>query len=60
MSARLRAAALGLVLFVAFILLWNLVPAGSLAPTPGGVWRRGVEILSDPFYRDGPGSVGIF
>ncbi|MDO5670761.1 MAG: ABC transporter permease [Corynebacterium sp.] len=60
MSARLRAVALGLVLFVVFLLAWRLVPAGSLAPTPGGVWQRGVEILSDPFYRDGPGSVGIF
>ena len=56
----MRAGALGLVLFVLFIAVWHLAPVGGLAPTPGGVWRRGVEILSDPFYRDGPGSVGVF
>lgn len=60
MSPRVRAGALGLVLFVLFIGVWHLAPVGGLAPTPGGVWRRGVEILSDPFYRDGPGSVGVF
>lgn len=29
-------------------------------PTPARTWDRAVEILSDPFYRDGPASVGIF
>ena len=64
MTDRLKAGLLGLVLFVLFILGWQgAVSAGliaDLAPTPGGVWTRGVEILSDPFYREGPGSVGIF
>ncbi|RSZ66104.1 ABC transporter permease [Corynebacterium hylobatis] len=64
MSPRVRAGALGLVLFVLSVGAWQLVVnAGvlsSLAPTPAGVWQRGVEILADPFYRDGPGSVGIF
>ncbi|AJK68684.1 ABC transporter permease [Corynebacterium marinum] len=64
MTDRLKAGLLGLVLFVLFILGWQgAVSTGliaDLAPTPGGVWTRGVEILSDPFYREGPGSVGIF
>lgn len=29
-------------------------------PGPADVWPRGTEILADPFYRDGPSSVGIF
>lgn len=64
MSAKLRAVALGLALFLLSIGGWQLAAStgaiGSLAPTPGGVWQRGVEIFSDPIYRHGPGSVGIF
>lgn len=29
-------------------------------PTPARTATRAVELLSDPFYRDGPSSVGIF
>ncbi|MHA2787778.1 ABC transporter permease [Corynebacterium sp. S7] len=54
----------GLALFVAFLALWQIaVSAGwlsDIAPTPARTWQRGVEILSDPFYRNGPASVGIF
>ena len=32
----------------------------AIAPTPANTFNRGVEILSDPFYQDGPASVGIF
>lgn len=64
MTDRTKATILGLSLLALFILGWQgAVSAGLLAdiaPTPGGVWTRGVEILSDPFYREGPGSVGIF
>ncbi|QGU04422.1 ABC transporter permease [Corynebacterium comes] len=64
MNDRVKAGLLGLAMFALFILGWQgAVSAGllaDLAPTPGGVWTRGVEILSDPFYREGPGSVGIF
>lgn len=64
MTDRTKATILGLSLLALFILGWQgAVSAGliaDLAPTPGGVWTRGVEILSDPFYREGPGSVGIF
>lgn len=55
---------IGLGLFAAFLALWQLaVSAGwlaDIAPTPARTLERGVEILSDPFYRDGPASVGIF
>lgn len=64
MTDRLKASILGLGLLALFILGWQgAVSAGLLAdiaPTPSGVWTRGVEILSNPFYQDGPGSVGIF
>lgn len=62
MSARVRAGALGLLLFVIGVGVWHLAAdsLAEIAPTPVGVWNRGVEILSDPFYRDGPASVGIF
>lgn len=62
MSARVRAGALGLLLFVLGVGAWHLAAdsLAEIAPTPVGVWQRGVEILSDPFYRDGPASVGIF
>lgn len=32
----------------------------DIAPTPANTFHRAVEILSDPFYQDGPASVGIF
>ncbi|GAB2497563.1 Bicarbonate transport system permease protein CmpB [Corynebacterium atrinae] len=62
MNDRIRAGLLGLVLFIAAIAAWQLSAdhLAAIAPTPLGVWNRGVEILSDPFYRDGPASVGIF
>jgi len=54
---------LGIALFIAFIALWQAVAAAGwlsdIAPTPAHTWDRAVEILSDPFYRDGPASVGI-
>lgn len=60
----LNAVILGLVVFAAFIGVWQLAASAGwlsdLAPTPARTLERGVEILSDPFYRDGPASVGIF
>lgn len=59
-----HAVALGLALLAAFLGLWQLAASSGwlsdIAPTPSGTFTRGVEILSDPFYRDGPSSVGIF
>lgn len=59
-----KAMSLGIALFIAFIALWQAVAAAGwlsdIAPTPARTWDRAVEILSDPFYRDGPASVGIF
>ncbi|AKK12146.1 ABC transporter permease [Corynebacterium uterequi] len=56
--------ALGSALFATFLALWQVaVTAGwvsGLAPTPARTFQRGVEILSNPFYRDGASSVGIF
>ena len=58
-----KAMGLGIALFIAFIALWQAVAAAGwlsdIAPTPAHTWDRAVEILSDPFYRDGPASVGI-
>ena len=55
---------LGLGLFLAFLLVWQLIAAAGwlsdIAPTPARTFSRGAEILADPFYRDGPASVGIF
>ncbi|WP_394281734.1 ABC transporter permease [Corynebacterium sp.] len=55
---------LGLAIFAAFIALWQLcVSAGwlsDIAPTPARTLQRAIEILSDPFFREGPASVGIF
>ncbi|MER0078883.1 ABC transporter permease [Corynebacterium sp. KPL2830] len=59
-----QAMGLGIALFIAFIAIWQAVAAAGwlsdIAPTPARTWDRAVEILSDPFYRDGPTSVGIF
>ena len=59
-----HAVVLGLALLAAFLGLWQLAASpgwlSDIAPTPSGTFTRGVEILSDPFYRDGPASVGIF
>lgn len=59
-----KAMGLGIALFIAFIAIWQAVAAAGwlsdIAPTPARTWDRAVEILSDPFYRDGPASVGIF
>lgn len=59
-----KAIGLGIALFIAFIAIWQAVAAAGwlsdIAPTPARTWDRAVEILSDPFYRDGPASVGIF
>lgn len=59
-----HAVVLGLALLAAFLGLWQLAASSGwlsdIAPTPSGTFTRGVEILSDPFYRDGPASVGIF
>ncbi|ERS40287.1 MULTISPECIES: ABC transporter permease [Corynebacterium] len=56
--------ALGVGLFLAFLLVWQLIAAAGwlsdIAPTPARTFSRGAEILADPFYRDGPASVGIF
>ncbi|MDK4331481.1 ABC transporter permease [Corynebacterium accolens] len=59
-----QAMGLGIALFIAFIAVWQAVAAAGwlsdIAPTPARTWDRAVEILSDPFYRDGAASVGIF
>lgn len=59
-----KAMGLGIALFIAFIAIWQAVAAAGwlsdIASTPARTWDRAVEILSDPFYRDGPASVGIF
>lgn len=66
MSTRQRwqAPVLGVLIFAAFIAIWQgAASAGwlsDIAPTPARTLTRGIEILSDPFYRDGPASVGIF
>lgn len=56
--------ALGVGLFLAFLLVWQLIAAAGwlsdIAPTPARTFSRGAEILADPFCRDGPASVGIF
>lgn len=63
-TQRLKAAGLGLVILIAFLGIWqasaNAGLLSDIAPTPVNTFTRGVEILSDPFYRDGPASVGIF
>lgn len=59
-----KAPLLGIAIFAAFIAIWQAVASAGLlsdiAPTPARTLQRGIEILSDPFYRDGPASVGIF
>lgn len=59
-----KAAVVAVVLFAAFIGIWQLAVSGGwlsdIAPTPARTFNRAVEILSDPFYRDGPAAVGIF
>ncbi|TNL96891.1 ABC transporter permease [Corynebacterium tapiri] len=64
MHRTLRAAGLGLVIFAVLCGLWQLAASAGwlsdIAPTPARTLSRGIEILSDPFYRDGPASVGIF
>ncbi|WP_338856197.1 ABC transporter permease [Gordonia hongkongensis] len=46
------------------VALWYSITSGQgeggLAPTPAGTWEQLTTILSDPFYVDGPASVGIF
>ncbi|WP_278823235.1 ABC transporter permease subunit [Corynebacterium stationis] len=60
----LHAVIIGLVMFILTIGIWQFAAnAGwisDIAPTPANTFARGVEILSDPFYQDGPASVGIF
>lgn len=60
----LHAVLLATVMFLLTIGVWQLAASSGwisdIAPTPAGTLRRGAEILSDPFYRDGPASVGIF
>lgn len=59
-----NAVLLGVALLAAFIGLWQLAISSGwlsdLAPTPARTASRAVELLSDPFYRDGPASQGIF
>lgn len=59
-----QAPALGIVIFLILIGIWQFAAwsgwLSDIAPTPKGTLQRGIEILSDPFYRDGPASVGIF
>lgn len=60
----LHAVIIGVVMFILTIGIWQFsANAGwisDIAPTPANTFERGVEILSDPFYQDGPASVGIF
>lgn len=60
----INAVILGITLLVAFIGVWQLAATAGwlsdLAPTPARTATRAVELLSDPFYREGPASVGIF
>src|SRR5690625_1669357 len=60
----LHAVIIGVVMFILTIGIWRFsANAGwisDIAPTPANTFARGVEILSDPFYQDGPASVGIF
>lgn len=60
----LRGAAVFAICMAVIVGLWQTaISAGlltGLAPGPADVWARGTEILADPFYRDGPSSVGIF
>src|SRR5699024_3658324 len=55
---------IGVVMFLLTIGIWQYAAhAGwisDIAPTPVNTFQRAVEILSDPFYQDGPASVGIF
>ncbi|WJZ03210.1 ABC transporter permease [Corynebacterium freiburgense] len=59
-----RAIGIGILLFFAALSLWQFAATygwiSGLAPTPARTFTRGVEILSDPLYRDGPSSVGVF
>lgn len=63
-ASPLNATLLGLAFFIISVGIWQLAAVNNwisdLAPTPVGTLTRGIEILSDPFYRDGPSSVGIF
>lgn len=63
-AQQLKAAGLALAILIVFLGIWQLAANAGLlsdiAPTPANTFTRGVEILSDPFYRDGPASVGIF
>lgn len=63
-ASPLKATLLGLVFFLISVGVWQLAATNNwisdLSPTPVGTLTRGIEILSDPFYRDGPSSVGIF
>ncbi|GAA4794397.1 ABC transporter permease [Corynebacterium canis] len=60
----IRAIGIGTVLFLAAVGLWQCAAVfgwlSDLAPTPTRTASRAIEILSNPFYRDGPSSVGIF
>ena len=64
MKRNLQATAIGVGIFVLFIAIWQAAASAGwlsdIAPTPARTWERAVEILSDPFYRDGSASVGIF
>ena len=55
---------LTLLFAVVFLALWQgAASAGwlsDIAPTPARTWTRAGELLSNPFFRDGPASVGIF
>ena len=57
----LHAVIIGVVMFILTIGIWqfsnNAGWISDIAPTPANTFARGVEILSDPFYQDGPASV---
>lgn len=63
-TSAIRAIGIGTVLFLAAVGLWQCAAVfgwlSDLAPTPTRTASRAIEILSNPFYRDGPSSVGIF
>ncbi|QQP91087.1 nitrate ABC transporter permease [Skermanella sp. TT6] len=44
------------------LLAWHLVAVnlGGGFPGIGETWERGVELLSDPFYSNGPNDMGLF
>lgn len=59
-----RAIGIGIVFLAATLSLWQVAAIfgwiSDLAPTPSRTATRALEILSNPFYYEGPNSVGIF